>query len=154
MLGIDDVHPLDMASAYGDDRVGRHPYDPYIVATVKNPDGTVAFEHKVAGTSEFAADVIADTTYAMQQVVQSGSGEDWVKPLDRPIAGKTGTSTENKSAWFIGFTPNIVTEVSLSQQSEDGKGKDSIRPSARPRAAARSRRSPVVRGRRSCGRRT
>jgi membrane peptidoglycan carboxypeptidase len=128
VLGTDAVHPLDMATAYGTIASGGTAYGHYIVAAVKNPDGTVAFEHKVSGDPAFAADVIADTTFAMQQVVQSGSGEDWVKPLDRPIAGKTGTSTENKSAWFIGFTPNVVTAVSLSQQSIDGKGIDSITP--------------------------
>ncbi|MEZ0446377.1 transglycosylase domain-containing protein [Cellulomonas sp. ICMP 17802] len=128
VLGTDLVNPLDMASAYGTIASGGTRHDPYIVATVKNSDGTVAFEHKVAGESVFAADVMADTTYAMQQVVESGSGKDWVKPLGRPIAGKTGTASLNKSAWFIGFTPNIVTEVSLSQQSVDGKGIDTITP--------------------------
>ncbi len=70
--------------------------------------------------------MIADATYAMTQVVQKGSGKQWIKPLDRPIAGKTGTTQDNKAAWFIGFTPNVVTEVSLSQIGEDGKSQESI----------------------------
>ena len=88
VLGTDAVHPLNMASAYGTIASGGTRNAPFIVAAVKNYDGSVAFEHKVAGQSVFPADVIADTTYAMQQVVESGSGKDWVKPLGRPIAGR------------------------------------------------------------------
>src|SRR3712207_4638937 len=83
-------------------------------------DDSVAYQG--AGTREqvFSPDVIADATYAMTRVVTSGSGERWVRPLGRPIAGKTGTSSDNKSAWFVGFTPRIATAVGLYQPGEGG----------------------------------
>jgi membrane peptidoglycan carboxypeptidase len=115
VLGTADVKPLDMVGAYATIASGGIQVDPYIVRTVTNWDGSVAFEHKDPTERAFAPDVVADATYAMTQVVQKGSGKTWVKPLNRPIAGKTGTTQDNKAAWFVGFTPNIVTEVSLSQ---------------------------------------
>lgn len=46
----------------------------------------------------------------MQSVVQGGTG--WrVRALGRPVAGKTGTTNDNTDAWFIGYTPNVVTAV-------------------------------------------
>ncbi|WP_426593840.1 transglycosylase domain-containing protein [Cellulomonas sp. McL0617] len=128
VLGYASVHPIDMIGAYATIASGGILRTPYIVAQVKDWKGNVAYEHQVQSKRVFAADVIADTTYAMQQVVQSGSAKPWIKPLARPIAGKTGTSTDNKSAWFIGFTPKVVTAVSLSQISADLKGEDTISP--------------------------
>ncbi|GIG20687.1 carboxypeptidase [Cellulomonas chitinilytica] len=126
VLGTDAVHPLDMASAYATiANKGTH-ITPHIVAIVKNPGGTTALQADTTGKQVFSPDVIADATYAMQQVVQSGSGKDWIKPLDRPIAGKTGTSSSNKSAWFVGFTPDIATAVSMMQVGEDGQAQNSI----------------------------
>jgi membrane peptidoglycan carboxypeptidase len=66
---------------------------------------------------------MADATYAMTQVVQKGSGT-YVKELGRPIAGKTGTSNDNKSAWFVGFTPSVVGAVALYQVGEDGSAEN------------------------------
>lgn len=129
VLGTGAVRPIDMVGAYATIASGGVKETPFIVRTVSDSAGTLVFEHQVSGKQTFAPDVIADATYAMQQVVQSGSGKDWIKPLDRPIAGKTGTSTDNKSAWFIGFTPDLVTEVSLSQTPADGgAGLDTITP--------------------------
>ncbi|MBO3085408.1 transglycosylase domain-containing protein [Cellulomonas fengjieae] len=126
VLGTETLNPMDMAGAYATIASGGVRVDPYIVRTVTNPDGSVAYQHKDPTEQAFAADVIADATYAMTQVVQKGSGKQWIKPLDRPVAGKTGTTNDNKAAWFVGFTPNIVTEVSLSQIGEDGKSQESI----------------------------
>ena len=117
VLGTADVKPLDMAGAYASIASGGIAVDPYIVRTVTNWDKSVAYEHKDPTERVFAQDVIADATYAMTQVVEKGSGKKWISPLGRPIAGKTGTTTDNKAAWFVGFTPNLVTEVSLSQDN-------------------------------------
>jgi membrane peptidoglycan carboxypeptidase len=119
VLGTATLKPLNMLGAYATIASGGTRVDPYIVRTVTNADGSVAFEHKDPTERAFAPDVIADATYAMTQVVEKGSGKTWIKPLDRPIAGKTGTTQDNKAAWFIGFTPNVVTEVSFSQVSPD-----------------------------------
>ena len=47
----------------------------------------------------------------MQGVVARGTGFTAGKGLDRPIAGKTGTSQDFNDAWFVGFTPDMVTAV-------------------------------------------
>ena len=49
-------------------------------------------------------------THLLQGVVQEGTG--WkLKELNRPVAGKTGTTDNYEDAWFVGFTPDIVTGV-------------------------------------------
>jgi membrane peptidoglycan carboxypeptidase len=65
---------------------------------------------------------MADTTFAMQQVVnfRSGSGRPAAE-LGRPIAGKTGTSSDNRSAWFVGFTPNQLGVVGMWQVGPNGE---------------------------------
>ena len=47
----------------------------------------------------------------MQGVVQRGTGVPAGKGLNRPIAGKTGTTQDFDDAWFAGFTPDLVTAV-------------------------------------------
>jgi penicillin-binding protein 1A len=46
----------------------------------------------------------------MEDVVQKGTGQA-AKVLDRPVAGKTGTTNDYINAWFIGGTPNLVAGV-------------------------------------------
>jgi membrane peptidoglycan carboxypeptidase len=128
VLGTDDVHNLDMASAYATIADGGTHIAAHIVASVANSDGSTAYQADTKGKQPFQPDVIADATYAMQQVVQEGTGEDWIKPLGRPIAGKTGTTQDAKAAWFVGFTPNISTAVSFWQVGEDGKTQETIEP--------------------------
>jgi membrane peptidoglycan carboxypeptidase len=129
VLGTDIVHPIDMADAYATFASGGNHSDPFIVrkATyVRN--GSLAYQGSGNTQAVFKSDVIADATYAMTKVVERGSGEQWIKPLGRPIAGKTGTSSGNNSAWFVGFTPQISTAVALYQTTADGKGQDPISP--------------------------
>ena len=58
-------------------------------------------------------------TYALARVVTNGSGFE-AADLDRPAAGKTGTTNENKSAWFVGYTPEIAVAVSMSKSDDAG----------------------------------
>jgi membrane peptidoglycan carboxypeptidase len=119
VLGTASPHPLDMASAYATIAAQGVRHDPFLVGTVTDAAGGVVYAHKVTEKRVFSEAVMADTTYAMQQVVLHGSGS-YAARLSRPIAGKTGTSTDNKSAWFIGFTPQIVGAVALYQVGADG----------------------------------
>lgn len=119
VLGTDTTHPVNMAGAYATFANQGVAFPTHIVATVLNPDGSTKYQATTEGERVFDAGVMADTTYAMQQVVQKGSGKKWIKPLDRPIAGKTGTTNDNKAAWFVGFTPNLATAVAFSQKAVD-----------------------------------
>jgi penicillin-binding protein 1A len=49
-------------------------------------------------------------TQMMQSVVETGTGRE-ARKLGRPSAGKTGTTNDSKDAWFIGFTPELLTGV-------------------------------------------
>ena len=65
------------------------------------------------GPAAFSEDVAADATYAMQQVVRQGTGRGARLAGGRDVAGKTGTSSDNRDAWFVGFTPQLSTAVWL-----------------------------------------
>lgn len=128
VLGANPVHPLDMADAYATFAAQGVHHEAHIVAKVLNPDDTVNFETDGDPDRVFEEDVVADATYAMTQVVERGSGEPYIKPLGIPVAGKTGTSTGNLSAWFVGYTPTIATSVALSQVGKDGVSQETITP--------------------------
>jgi penicillin-binding protein 1A len=59
----------------------------------------------------------------MEGVVERGTGTE-VKTLDRPVAGKTGTTNDFRDAWFVGFTPDLVAGVYVGYDAPDSLGKD------------------------------
>jgi membrane peptidoglycan carboxypeptidase len=112
-LGTSDVSPLDQAVAYATIAAQGIEAEPYIVAKVVNSDGRTVYKAEKKTHRAFDADVMADTTFAMQQVLKSGTAAGKGLP-GRPAAGKTGTNgqgRDNFDAWFIGFTPQLSTAV-------------------------------------------
>ena len=63
-------------------------------------------------------------TSMMEGVVQRGTAVT-VSELGRPIAGKTGTTNDEKDAWFIGFTPNLVVGLYMGYDKPQALGKGS-----------------------------
>lgn len=122
VLGTSSPHPLDMAQAYNTFANQGVRTEPYIVEQVLHPDGDEAYVNAHTSEKVFEPDVMADTVYALTQVVQRGSG-DKARAVGHPVAGKTGTSNDNKSAWFIGFTPQLTTAVSMYQVGQDEEGR-------------------------------
>jgi penicillin-binding protein 1A len=59
----------------------------------------------------------------MEGVVERGTGTE-VKALDRPVAGKTGTTNDFRDAWFVGFTPDLVAGVYVGYDDPQSLGKD------------------------------
>ena len=113
-LGSAIVSPISMANAYGviaNEGEGR-PW--YAIAQVKDRRGEVQFREPRETKRLYDQDLAADVSYALQQVVSSGSGRN-AQLADRPVAGKTGTATNDKgevsSSWFVGYTPQLATAV-------------------------------------------
>ena len=69
---------------------------------------------------------MADLTYALRQVTSYGTGTAASSGIKRPVAGKTGTTTDNASAWFNGYTAEFATTVAMfrddATQSLNGIG--------------------------------
>ncbi|MFE2302034.1 transglycosylase domain-containing protein [Streptomyces sp. NPDC059445] len=121
-LGSMGASPLEMAGAYATlDNHGKK-VTPALVATAEHKDTTVKMPDPIGeqAISEEAADTV---TSVLTGVVDDGTAR--VSVRNNPardgqqVAGKTGTSDNNKSAWFTGYTPNLVTSVLLF--GEDAK---------------------------------
>ena len=61
-------------------------------------------------------------TSIMEGVIQRGTATS-LKALNRPLAGKTGTSNEEKDAWFVGYTPDLVVGVFVGFDTPRPMGK-------------------------------
>ena len=82
------------------------------ITEIRDSAGAVLYRYQ----PDDAGEVIGATTNAkmqdvMSEVVRTGTGK--AAALDRPAAGKTGTSQDYRDAWFIGFTGNLVGGVWL-----------------------------------------
>jgi len=112
VLGVASPHVLDVANAYATFAANGIYAKPYLISQVLGSNKGVLYEAKPQTQEVFAADVMADLTYALKNVVTSGSGFA-ARKLNRPVAGKTGTSQSNASAWFSAYTPQLAASVAL-----------------------------------------
>ncbi|GAB4001728.1 transglycosylase domain-containing protein [Nocardioides ultimimeridianus] len=123
-LGSETVSPINMANAYATIANKGVAADAYIIEKVVDADGVTRYQHEVTTHRAMSADIAADDTYAMQQVVQQGTGTAALA-LGRPAAGKTGTATnaldQVSSAWFAGFTPQMSTAVMYVRGQGNGQ---------------------------------
>jgi len=109
VLGSNVVTALDMAGAYSTLANRGIQVPPVLVTRIIRADGTVLFNHEHVQTKVLEADVADTVTSILEQVVQRGTGTR--AQLDRPVAGKTGTTNDNKDAWFAGYTSELATAV-------------------------------------------
>ena len=112
VLGVASPRVLDVANAYATFAAEGVYAKPFLVVEVVSRNGGVLYKANPQGQEVFAKDVMADLTYALESVVKFGSGAAAQK-LGRPAAGKTGTSQENSSAWWNGYTPQIAASVAF-----------------------------------------
>jgi membrane peptidoglycan carboxypeptidase len=111
-LGGYEVHVIDQAVGFATFANAGVPARPYFVQNVQDRDGAVVYTAQVeTGERAFSEDTAADATFAMRAVVQRGTGRGARLEGGRPAAGKSGTSSDNRDAWFVGFTPQLSTAV-------------------------------------------
>jgi membrane peptidoglycan carboxypeptidase len=117
VLGTATVRVVDMARAYATFAAEGERSDPYLIRSVSSTveGSNIAYEAEPRAERVFDADQVSDLIDAMVRVTESGSGRYAGENLDRPSAGKTGTSESFRSAWFNGFVPQLETAVGMFQ---------------------------------------
>jgi penicillin-binding protein 1A len=113
VLGSGDVSPLDMAVGYSTFANRGVHNDPVMIAKIEqvDDDGDIdVLEQAVPTGDRVLSEEQADqVTYCLEEVVQAGTGT--AAAIDKPAAGKTGTTQDNKDAWFVGYTPKLTAAV-------------------------------------------
>ncbi|WP_051297965.1 transglycosylase domain-containing protein [Brevibacterium album] len=123
VLGTASPTTEELANAFSTFASNGIRHTPHAVETVTDPDDVVVYEPDTEGEREFDENVMAETSYALRNVVTGGSAS-YANNLGRPAAGKTGTSQQSQSAWFAGYTPNLATAVSIFGADENGSPMD------------------------------
>jgi penicillin-binding protein 1A len=110
-LGTSGVAPLDQAAGYATlANAGIH-IDPTPIRIVRDSFGTPVLDNSYPQQTEV---VSAGTAYVVTSMLESVINEGTGYPnaqIGRPAAGKTGTTSDFRDAWFVGFTPDLVAAV-------------------------------------------
>ncbi len=109
-LGVSEVTLLEMVSAYGVFAAGGVRYEPNAIRRVADHQGRTLDEFIPEGKQVLRPDVVFVLTNVLRGVVERGTGSR-LRALNRPLAGKTGTTDRATDAWFIGYTPSLAAGV-------------------------------------------
>ncbi|WP_344045930.1 transglycosylase domain-containing protein [Streptomyces thermoalcalitolerans] len=120
-IGISHPSAIRMASAYATFAASGKQNEPFSVTRVENKDG-VLFKHESQTKQAFTKKVADNVTDVLKTVVEEGTGTNAQLP-GREVAGKTGTTDGNKSAWFVGYTPQLSTAISMFRLDDDANNK-------------------------------
>ncbi len=113
-LGTCSTTPLDMASAFAVFANGGYRLEPYAIAKIEDAAGNVLVEHMPSPVKVMNPSTAATMTKMLAEVVVRGtaSGARYrVGGLPFPAAGKTGTTSDHKDAWFVGWAEGMSCAV-------------------------------------------
>jgi penicillin-binding protein 1A len=144
-LGTSSVTPLDLASAFGTFSHGGIACPARVVREVRHPDGRPlpppdprqpSDEERTAWTARMeelgyafadedlgrcyravAPSVARDVTRALEAAVSAGTGRRAI--IDRPQAGKTGTTNNSSEVWFVGYTPDLSLGIFFGRRDDN-----------------------------------
>ncbi len=111
-LGTFEVTVLDMATAYTSIANGGYAVWPYAIEEIYSRDGYQLYQRKSEEQIRILdKKAVQELTEMLEKVIKSGTGHR--ANIGRFAAGKTGTSQDNRDAWFVGFTDNLAAAVWL-----------------------------------------
>ena len=119
-LGSSAVKLIDMATAYGVFANGGVKVEPYAVERVETITGNIVYQANNNYKRIIDVKTVAYMVEMLKQVVKQGTGR--ASAIGRPSAGKTGTTDSYRDAWFMGFTPDIVTGVWVGNDNNTTNG--------------------------------
>ncbi|MDN5791336.1 MAG: penicillin-binding protein, partial [Micrococcales bacterium] len=120
VLGSSSPHVIDMASAYSTIAAQGERSTPHLIEKVTSKTSDYTYTAEPKPVRAFDPDITADVTDALTYTVKPGGTATKLQGLGRDVAGKTGTSEENKSAWFTGFVPQLTVSVGMYKPDKAG----------------------------------
>ncbi len=121
-LGASGVTLLEMVRAYSVFANLGDMVEPVFVTRIVDRDGNVLETAEAAPRRVIEKSTAYLVTSLLTSVVQEGTGRR-VRALGRPTAGKTGTTNDLHDAWFMGYTPDLVTGVWVGYDQERSLGR-------------------------------
>ncbi len=116
-LGTSEVTPLELTTAYAAFANGGQGTIAYGISEIDDTSGHVLYRHQGGGLGEvIAPEVLARMQRLMTATIEEGTGR--AARLDRPAAGKTGTTQDYRDAWFLGFTADYVCGVWMGNDDQ------------------------------------
>ncbi|MEK6700575.1 MAG: PBP1A family penicillin-binding protein [Nitrospirota bacterium] len=109
-LGSSVVTPLELTSAYSTIAAQGIRAEPIMIKSIVDGNGTVLESYQPDPKEALDRTTAYLLTTLLRSVVEEGTGRG-AKALNKPVAGKTGTTNNYVDAWFVGFTPSITTGV-------------------------------------------
>jgi len=101
--------PLEMANAYATIASGGWRNKPKAITEVRFPEGNVDDFSKPQRVKAFDSAAMFEVTKILEANIKGGTGRR--AAIGCPAGGKTGTTEDNKNAWFVGYTPRLATAV-------------------------------------------
>ncbi|MEU6917829.1 transglycosylase domain-containing protein [Streptomyces olindensis] len=114
-LGTSTPSAIRMADAYATFAAAGKQAAPYSVTSVKFNGQEIDGFDKPRITQAMPENVANNVTNVLENVIQNGTGKKALA-LGRAAAGKTGTTDENKSAWFVGYTQQLSTSIAMFRE--------------------------------------
>ncbi|GGZ22980.1 transglycosylase domain-containing protein [Asticcacaulis endophyticus] len=111
-LGTASLTPLEMARAYVPFSNGGYKVAPHGIIRIRTTSGKILYQYREdVRTQVIANPPLAYMNQMMRQVVISGTGNGIKIPGNYDLAGKTGTTSDYRDAWFVGYTGGFTTAV-------------------------------------------
>jgi penicillin-binding protein 1A len=109
-LGSMDVSLLNLCQAYTTFARGGSYVKPRLVLSIRDQNGREIYQAPTESVDAISPQNAFIMDCLLKEVIQSGTAT-VCRQLERPAAGKTGTTNDERDAWFIGFTPYLLTGV-------------------------------------------
>ena len=109
-LGSNGVKLFEFVRAYGAFANGGYVVQPYAIERIEDSRGRVLYRaSKTKSSHQLSLKTAAEMTAMLKTVILTGTGT--AANIGKPAAGKTGTTDDSRDAYFVGYTPDVVTGV-------------------------------------------
>jgi penicillin-binding protein 1A len=117
-LGATEVSLLELTNAYAHLAAGGAIVHPYGIVEINTTHGKKIYKRPAKRQgSAISTNIVGMMNEMLMDVVTEGTGR--AAQIGRPVAGKTGTTSDYKDAWFIGYTPDLVTGVWVGNDNNE-----------------------------------